>query len=372
MGCGASISEPVNRQIVQNNESSSESTASSRSISRTASTSSRRQTSGGSLNQFNRRHVPLTVSSTQGSYTHGRPINPQQLEEERRQFWETRVGGDVNMWNSLRTAAEACLSGDLPLANAILEASNLSTPHGTLEVCYDERGYEYVLPAYCRMNPNDLIISSSTTTTQATGNNNQNNSPSPSHQSATKGKGNSNLPVATPLPITVRVRINPGEYNVKLTNLTTNDSILDLKTYISTLYSVSPAEGEKDEENDLVTAAVECIPSKHGEEDDSSVPWVGADGISVNDPPINSKGDDSTGNSSNNNAEKEKQKKTATATSTSTVKPAATAKTILPIVCEPTRQRVIFMGRELQNAQRLGEIGVDESKVVQIFLRPKK
>jgi hypothetical protein len=143
----------------------------------------------------------------------------------------------------------------------------------------------------------------------------------------------------------VRVRINPGEYNVKLTNLTTNDSILDLKNFISSLNSTSTATagGDKEEVGEkLVTAAVECLPPKGQEEgeSDSIVPVVGAEGVSMSDE--------------NNN-----------------ILEVTERKIVLPILCEPTRQRVIFMGRELQNAQRLGDLGVDESKVVQIFLRPQ-
>jgi hypothetical protein len=252
------------------------------------------------------------------------------------------------MWQALKTCVEACHQGDLQLANAILEASNLSTPSGSLEVCYDERGYEYTIPNYCRLSPNELTASSSNfSQTQA-------QVPSPTSQSkSNKAVGEFNkknspapLPVATPVPLTVRVRINPGEYNVKLTNLTTNDSILDLKNFISSLNSTSAtAGGDKEEVGEkLVTAAVECLPPKGQEEgeSDSIVPLVGAEGVSMSDE--------------NNNVGVPEVKE---------------KKIVLPIVCEPTRQRVIFMGRELQNAQLLGDLGVDESKVVQIFLRPQ-
>lgn len=40
-----------------------------------------------------------------------------------------------------------------------------------------------------------------------------------------------------------------------------------------------------------------------------------------------------------------------------------------PPVCEESRQRIIFMGKELKNEQILGDVGLDESRVLQVFLR---
>jgi len=245
MGCGASVSEPVNNQVIT-----------------TANTSSRPAV--GRQPQIHRRHAPLTPASIQGSYSHGRRITAQQLEQERNQFWESRVGGSIEMWQALRTCAEACHQGDLQLANAILEASNLSTPSGTLEVCYDERGYEYAIPNYCRLSPNELTANLSNIS-QSQAQTTPTSKSKSSKDAGDKKNSQAPLPVATPVPLTVRVRINPGEYNVKLTNLTTNDSILDLKNFISSLNSTSTATagGDKEEVGEkLVTAAVECLPPK--------------------------------------------------------------------------------------------------------------
>lgn len=60
------------------------------------------------------------------------------------------------MWQTIRSAAEAVLADDIPLANAILDASSINTPNGTLEVCYDERGYQYKVPQYCYSSPMEL------------------------------------------------------------------------------------------------------------------------------------------------------------------------------------------------------------------------
>eukprot|EP01036_Dinobryon_divergens_P045920 gene45920-61381_t len=82
-------------------------------------------------------------------YRHGTPVTQADLVNMRNTFWATRVDGNSHMWNALRTAAEALLSEDFPLANAIIEASNITTPNGNLELCYDERGHQYTVPGYC-------------------------------------------------------------------------------------------------------------------------------------------------------------------------------------------------------------------------------
>jgi hypothetical protein len=42
---------------------------------------------------------------------------------------------------------------------------------------------------------------------------------------------------------------------------------------------------------------------------------------------------------------------------------------LLPLEVE--RQRIMFLGRELANNSKVGDAGFDDSKVVQVFLRPK-
>jgi hypothetical protein len=42
----------------------------------------------------------------------------------RNTFWDTRVEGSTQMWQNIRSAAEALAANDVPLANAILEVSD--------------------------------------------------------------------------------------------------------------------------------------------------------------------------------------------------------------------------------------------------------
>jgi hypothetical protein len=47
-----------------------------------------------------------------------------ELNSMRNTFWDTRVEGSTQMWQNIRSAAEALAANDVPLANAILEVSD--------------------------------------------------------------------------------------------------------------------------------------------------------------------------------------------------------------------------------------------------------
>lgn len=201
------------------------------------------------------------------TYRHGSPITQAELDQRRNVFWGTQVQGNAHMWNALRTASEALLSQDLNLANAVLEASNISTPSASLELCYDELGFEYKVPIFCYSNPIEL-----TSTT--------NNLPEASLVQTNPKQST----VVTAAPLHLRIRVNPGDYNLRV-DASTADSILALKRTI--------------------------LEQSQEKQADVGIP-----------------------------------------------------------ICEENRQRIMFLGKELQNAQLLGEVGLDDSKVVQVFLRP--
>ena len=182
--------------------------------------------------------------------------------------------GNVHMWAAIRSAAEALVSDDLLLASAIMEASNISTPSGSLDLVYDELGQAYRVPTFCYANPVNAVDPSAAATLP--------NATLVSDKATTRTQH-----VQNAQPLNVRIRINPGDHNLNIV-ATTADSIQDLKHFI-----------------------LEQAMLKAEKEPTKAIP-----------------------------------------------------------VCEETRQRIMFMGRELQNAQLLGEVGVDESKVVQVFLRP--
>lgn len=128
------------------------------------------------------------------------------------------------MWQAIKSAAEALLANDVSLANAIVEvrcfmwfldksfifsanyyqASNITTPNGSLEVCYDERGHQYKVPQYCVANPIELGQ------TQGTDTSNVLSLTTSATIIPTNIKKN---PVSTSTnnaPMTIKLRINPG------------------------------------------------------------------------------------------------------------------------------------------------------------------
>lgn len=226
------------------------------------------ESNGGVPNNFqgpNTTGVSRKITSVK-PYRHGSPITQADLETRRNVFWGTQVQGNADMWNALRTASNALLNQDYNLANAILEASNISTPNASLEICYDERGFEYKVPIFCYSKP--IELSNANTLPEA-------------NLVSTNPKPNT---IITAAPLHLRVRVNPGDYNLQV-DASTADSILALKRTIL----------EQSQEKQAVVG----IP-----------------------------------------------------------------------ICEENRQRIMFLGKELQNAQLLGEVGLDDSKVVQVFLRP--
>lgn len=86
--------------------------------------------------------LPGPASSLRQSsspYAYGKSITSEQLTMLRDEFWNTRVGGDINMWQALRSASEAVISNDMELARAILEASEITITNSLLATCYDIR-----------------------------------------------------------------------------------------------------------------------------------------------------------------------------------------------------------------------------------------
>jgi len=184
------------------------------------------------------------------------------------------------MWQNIRSAVDAFLTSDLALSNAILEAANIKTPNGSLDVCYDERGHQYNIPAFVYSDPIELVVDAASTESAAveaaasTDGSMSNSASDPTLKKARAGN-----------PINIKVRINPGDFSF----------------------------------------VVECF-------------------------------------SSDNIATFKKVVCEHTATTNGTIP-----------VCDDTRQRVMFMGKELKNNQTLQQVGIsDETKVVQVFMKPKR
>lgn len=86
-----------------------------------------------------------------------KPMSFDGLRAKRAEFWDTRVNNNATTWSTLKMAADALLDKDVDTAQAIIAAADIRTPHGTLELVYDERGGEYRVPQYCWDTPNNLV-----------------------------------------------------------------------------------------------------------------------------------------------------------------------------------------------------------------------
>lgn len=214
------------------------------------------------------------------AFRHGSAITKAQLESLRGGFWATRVEGNYNMWLALKSAAEALLEKDVMMANAILGASNITTPLGNLSQCYDELGDAYKVPEYCYADPIEL---------------NERQQP---HQNGlfkaftTQHNSGKSQPQVTNLvdtPLAIRVKINPSDV-VLVVDSSTGSSVDELKKSIYEKTLALKSENEA-----------------------SVVP-----------------------------------------------------------VCDVNRQRLIFMGKELKSGQVIGDVGVDDIRVLQVFLRKEE
>ncbi|KAE8696482.1 Ubiquitin domain-containing protein 2 [Hibiscus syriacus] len=88
-------------------------------------------------------------------WRHPEPITRTQLMQMRDEFWDTapHYGGQKEIWDALRAAAEA----ELSLAQAIIDSAGVIVQNVDLTICYDERGARYELPKYVLSEPINLI-----------------------------------------------------------------------------------------------------------------------------------------------------------------------------------------------------------------------
>ncbi|XP_074575833.1 uncharacterized protein LOC141832239 [Curcuma longa] len=88
-------------------------------------------------------------------WKHPHSITVEQLKQIREEFWDTapHYGGQREIWDALRAAAEA----DLSLAQTIVDSAGIIISNADMTVCYDERGAKYELPKYVLSEPTNLI-----------------------------------------------------------------------------------------------------------------------------------------------------------------------------------------------------------------------
>ncbi|KAG9448196.1 hypothetical protein H6P81_014324 [Aristolochia fimbriata] len=89
------------------------------------------------------------------AWKHTPPLTRTQLKQMRDEFWDTapHYGGQKEIWDALRAAAEA----DLSLAQAIVDSAGVIVSSADMTICYDERGAKYELPKYVLSEPTNLV-----------------------------------------------------------------------------------------------------------------------------------------------------------------------------------------------------------------------
>jgi hypothetical protein len=84
-----------------------------------------------------------------------------QLDRERAEFFETRVTGRPEIWAAISSVVSLVRSGDLVLAQSIIDAAGITLPTGDLcEGCYDEQGVLYRIPQCVLSDPENMVTSS--------------------------------------------------------------------------------------------------------------------------------------------------------------------------------------------------------------------
>ncbi|KIW13142.1 hypothetical protein PV08_08329 [Exophiala spinifera] len=96
--------------------------------------------------------IPKTWTSKDRTWTRTR------LQRERYEFFETRVTGRPEIWEGLKQAIECLREGDLPDAQGIIDALEVTLPTGRLEEgAYDAQGSLYKIPQAVISDPTDVI-----------------------------------------------------------------------------------------------------------------------------------------------------------------------------------------------------------------------
>lgn len=74
----------------------------------------------------------------------------EQIKAKREEFWNTRVEGDAEIWQTLRAAVE---EPDSATAEAIVSAVGLTIVNNVITSCYDNTGVRYDIPTFIVNDP---------------------------------------------------------------------------------------------------------------------------------------------------------------------------------------------------------------------------
>lgn len=93
--------------------------------------------------------VGIGVKRMQGYIS---PVSFEKLQKIREDFWTSRIEGNPEIWEILRTI---CNDNTLTLddIDSFMKSSNIVTYKGCINVTYDSKGYLYEIPNYCINDP---------------------------------------------------------------------------------------------------------------------------------------------------------------------------------------------------------------------------
>ena len=106
-----------------------------------------------------RPHKPVGKVRKKWKWPEG-AITESKIAAKREEFWESRTEGREETWQNLRGVANAMCGEDYELANALLQAAEITCPDGTLGLCYDGQGREYSVPKICYSKPSNISAES--------------------------------------------------------------------------------------------------------------------------------------------------------------------------------------------------------------------
>ena len=79
-------------------------------------------------------------------------VSKDELEKMRKAFWETRIEGDLHVWNFLKNLCELP-PGEEKNIKAMLQANEITPLLKCINVTYDKNGAVYEIPNYCINDP---------------------------------------------------------------------------------------------------------------------------------------------------------------------------------------------------------------------------
>ncbi|KAK5675204.1 hypothetical protein LTS10_012280 [Elasticomyces elasticus] len=98
---------------------------------------------------------------------HPPPWSRSLLERKRAEFFETQLSGNPQAWVAIRRVCELLREPNLEEAQAVLDATGLTTPRGQVSRArnsegrrggvYDKMGHFYEVPAWCAADPLDIV-----------------------------------------------------------------------------------------------------------------------------------------------------------------------------------------------------------------------